>query len=143
MPWVSPIYDRTHADVLFAAEHGSSPLPLKGARNHTDLQRITGNAHYLRDYFVLLGFAVPSMTCKTAWSLGEVPAYAEIAKIRADLISLKAVVPAIQSAAVPSLPYNDYMKINDVERILFDIERVLAGVEKSIIRCGEIFSGEW
>ena len=137
MSWIEPIFDRTQSDVAYAKAHRDSVLPLKGARNHTDLLRITGNIYFLREYFVGFGHIVPAMICKTAWALGEVPPQSEIEKIRADLDTLKAVVSLIQTPATPVLPYNHFQKINSVERILWDIEHVLNTIEKEWWITGE------
>ena len=89
MPWIDPIWDRTLSDVVYAANNRGSPEPLKGARNASDLQRVTGNIHYLCDVLVRHGYRI-APTCKTNWAVNEVPPESEFAKIKSDLENLKA-----------------------------------------------------
>ena len=140
MPWVDPIFDWTLYDVV-AADH-SSPEPQKGARNYTDLIRITGNIHYLRDLLVASGISAPPPESKTAWVLGEVPPYSEIDKIRRDIEALKSAF-FVSSATpdTPNLPYTHFQKLNDIEKILFDIEVLFGSVVAAFRHSGTFNSG--
>ena len=130
--WKTPIYDRTYSDVRYADQHRDSPLPLKGARNHTDLERITGNIHFLSAWLLEYGYSAPT-TCKTDWTLGEVPQRAEINKIRTDVLTLRRAFFVMRTTpSTPELPYTHYQKINDIERILFDIEVLIENMLRTV-----------
>ena len=140
--WIDPIYDRTLEDVQYANANRDSPQPLKGARNYTDLNRIAGNIHYLSDILSNYGY-VSSATCKTAWTLGEVPSYSEFMKIQSDLISLRYhVVGMVTTPVTPGLPYTHYQKINDIEKILFDTEQMIENMAAAWFYSDELYSGE-
>jgi len=141
MAWTKPITDRTQSDVEYARAHRDSPSILKGARNYTDLQRWTGNIHHLKDMFNSLGFNI-AVTCKTSWTLGEVPPRAEINKIRDDLTTLRSVYAVLPTTPpTPALPYINYQKMNDIEKILLDIEQIIQGFSAAVIHSGTTQSG--
>jgi len=144
MPWVEPIFDRTIMDVATAQNNRESTLPQKGARNYTDLVRITGNIYYIRDLMNQHGISPAALTSKLNWVLGEVPTYNDILQIKNDLNKLKTAFSALQISAppTPDLPYLSYYKLNDVEEILFIANRILKGIEEMFIYSGEIYGGE-
>ena len=142
MPWINPIFDRTQTDVDYARANRNSPLPLKGARNYTDLNRITGNIHYLSETLWSYGYTVP-VTCKREWVLGEVVPHNELDKIRADLNSLKDNYGLMTTTpATPDLPYTHFRKLNDIEKIIFDVATILQRMIDAWFFSGELYSGE-
>ena len=143
MPWIEPITDRNLADVQYANEHRDSPLPLKGARNYTDMIRITGNIAYVHDVLAGFGYNVPPQQSKLTWTIGEIPNAAEIDKIKQDIGALRGIAYVLSTTpAVPELPYTHYEKINAVEKILFDIKMLIERREAGFIFSREMLSGE-
>jgi len=130
-------------DVQFANANRDSPLPLKGARNYTDLIRITGNIAHLISALAEMGHSLPAQKSKQVWAVGEVPPEAEIDKIRQDMASLReAAVIHPSTPAAPGLPYTHYEKMNDIERILYDIHMMEQRRKEGFVYSGEMYSGE-
>ena len=143
MPFINPIFDRTLNDVNFARNNRNNPLPLKGAINYVDWNRITGNIHYLSDTLLEYGYNVP-VTCKTSWALGEVPPLSEFVKIFNDLNKIKQNYYIMQTTPItPSFSWNHYQKINDIERIIFDVENILQWMLNTTIYSNQNYSNEF
>lgn len=89
---------------------------LKGALNYTDLNRIEENC---RELSRLLGI---ELTTKTDWDLQDIPTVQEFNRIRynIELLKTSAYTP-YDIPDTPEEPFNTYQKINDIEKILYDI----------------------
>ena len=137
------IFDRTLLDVEYANENRDSVEMLKGALNYADLIRITVTSHFLRSQLTALGVPAPEMISKTSWQVGEIPNYTEIDKIRLDVNALRGSIPVFATTPqAPCMPLTHYEKINDIEKILFDIYELIKGVVTEFMFSGEINSGE-
>jgi len=107
------------------------------------LIRITGNIAHLIGVLAEMGYVLPAQKSKLSWAVGEIPPEAEIDKIRQDMEALRGVaVIAPSTPAAPGLPYTRYDKINDVEKILFDIYRMEERRAEGFVYSGEMYSGE-
>ena len=141
--WITPVTDRTRADVDYARLNRNSPESLKGMRNYTDLQRIANNLRYLRDVLMGYGYTVPELTCRDDWGVGDVPRRADIEKFKADVSAIRATgFIAEDTPQVPDLPYLHYQKLNDIERILLDAIEAIARLEADFLYCGECYAGD-
>ena len=141
--WVAPITDRDASDVERAAAEPGAAQSLKGARNHTDLSRITGNMRYIRDTLRIHGYILPELISKTHWSVGEIPARSEIKKIRADVETLReAWVVFMSTPQTPELPYTHYEKMNRIERIIFDLGKTIEYMMAAFRFSNQFYSGE-
>ncbi len=126
--WTRPVYDRTWQDV--------SEKTRKGFINTEDLNRIENNIRYLADLFGL------TLITK-AWSDNEWIYVADVRRIGTNIGRLvTAYAKRATSPDVPEMPYNDYTKWNDIEKILGDIKELYDDNMASRPRCGEIYSGE-
>lgn len=131
MPLIPPVFDRTEFDVSYAITHRNDPEHLKGAQNYTDWNRLTQNIHYLADLLSSFGYSA-IITCKNDWQKRDMPTMSEVANIRNNLEKLrKAFFMFRGSVNTPNLPLNTYQKINDAERILFEIDGAIAIMAKS------------
>ena len=141
--WLNPIIDRTQYDVEYADMNRGDPNPLKGMRNASDLNRIGGNLRYARRLLRDVGYHIPEILCRDDWGISDIPRESDIMKIRADVTALRA-VPLFtpNTPDVPTLPYLHYEKLNDIERILFDVYTIIQKVHKSYIGTNEIGCGE-
>lgn len=128
------IYDRNILDITVAKDitikiqtTGFSSLTdaekqqwqsgLKGTLNHTDLNRIEGNS---RDIAHMVGVSIEET--KTSWSMTDIPTQNDFRRILDNVRKIRAsnyVHP--DTPVTPELPLNRYEKINDIERILFDV----------------------
>lgn len=120
MSWLEPIVDRTWADVEYADANRGSLAPLKGMRNYSDLNRISGNLRAIRELLVDVGYIIPPITSRDDWDMFELPRESDIRKIKDDLITLTEAAPFFDDMPdVPELPYLHYQKLNDIESILY------------------------
>lgn len=89
---------------------------LKGTLNYTDLNRIEGNCKVLSE---LLGMKI---TTKTSWTLQDIPTVQELNRIRGNIELLKtSAYTPYNVLDTPEATLNTYQKINDIEKILYDI----------------------
>lgn len=158
MKFETPIFDRTleHVNSLkILLEKGyknftekdkiSWESNLKGALNISDLNRIENNIS------VIAEILNTTLTSKTNWKETDIPIQSDFLRIQSNLLNLRSKLSYILddvTPKVPNLPFNYYTKINDIEKILFDIYNLLLHQEQYY--CGEgtetsqieIYSGE-
>lgn len=128
--FITPIYDRTLKDVLEVIELNNKmqtrtytpedmtrwQQDLKGALNISDLNRIINNIEYMASLVEadLIHQPVPNIPT-SSW-------------YRVLLLNLKSVEDAWMtystSPVVPEQPINTYTKLNDIEKILFDLKEI-------------------
>lgn len=134
MSWITPIIDRTQADVNLVLEYdniGYNNLTpeqkavwnagMKGALNASDLNRIENNIQYLASILELY-----NLNIKTNWQMSDVPRNNDFNRILSNLNALKDKFHLkydISLPETPNLPLNSYEKINDIENILYIINR--------------------
>lgn len=129
--FITPVFDRTYEDIRtlkYLLNKGYSNLNyeeklmwdtnLKGALNVSDLNRIEHNIS------ILLADVGITFTPKI-WSEKDIPLKSDFEKIRTNLVKLCLATNSKFIVAVPILPYNTYQKINDIEKIIFDIFKIL------------------
>lgn len=137
--WKQPIIDRTQADVQYAQAHRDSLEPLKGARNISDLQRVRDNLQHLSDVLNGYGYVVSLL----AMPISEVPTYSEIQTISNNIQRMRNVLSVFTSTpSTPKLPINVYWKMNDLEKILHDIDILIKNMIAEFTYSGETYSGE-
>lgn len=123
----SYVYDRTLEDVLLAktlrekylngtiteAEKLIYATDLKGARNRSDFLRIINAMEYIALMFDV-DFSINT--------LPEIPTESYIQELVDDVEMFRSTLPVHEDTPyTPSLPINTYKKMNDLEKILFDI----------------------
>lgn len=132
MAWITPITDRTQADVNLVLEYGSigynnlTPeqkavwnAGMKGALNASDLNRIENNIKFLASSLELY-----NLNIKTDWQMSDVPRNNDFNRILSNLNAVKDKARerfSINLPGTPSLPLNGFEKINDIENILYII----------------------
>lgn len=133
MTYREPVFDRTQSDVIKLQDflsRGYKNLTddekiewlntnFKGALNSSDLNRIEKNMNVLSDF---LGLTIGAKT----WQETDIPINSDFTRIKNNLISIRnqAEVKNLiydSTPEVPDLPFNHYQKINDIERIIYDI----------------------
>lgn len=129
------ITDRTQADV----DNGTD----KGYYNATDLNRVGAAVEYIAERFNSMGYIV-EVSPRTDWQESDLPTETELVAYLADVSVLRAVSAVMQSTPeVPeSMKFLDYIKANDIEKILSDIDTLISNIQKSWYFAGELFSGE-
>lgn len=134
------IYDRTQADVNYALNNPQSTLFLKGAYNHTDLNRIEAYSEYVAEQLNLYNYSV-NITTKTNWTDEDFPTRTEMKRIRDNVEKLKNAF--ISFTSVPaSLEKMTYQKANDLEKVLYELDTLINNMIASFYYSGEVYSGE-
>jgi len=131
--WLNPIFDRTQEDVDFAIMNRNHPEPLKGMRGNSDLDRISNNMRYVRDYLIANGYYAPEITSRNDWDeTGDFARESDIQKFKNDLIGLRSAGAVwVTTPDVPDLPYLHFEKINDIEKIIYDIHIMVYNIKNN------------
>lgn len=146
--WISPIYDRTQADVDFAIskiaewkKNGNTNVyELKGCMNVSDINRIENDIQYLSDHLSEM-YYFPHTVSKT-WDVSGLP---DINEVNRMIQNIREIISAFfQSRNAPNLPDTmlTYEQVNDVEENLFLIKNILDNMVRSFRECGTFYCGE-
>lgn len=129
------ITDRTRADVANQTD--------KGFYNASDLNRVGAAVEYIAGRFTALGYACP-VTVKKDWLTSDAPTALQMEAYRQNIVTLRSQIAVMASTpeAPASMAGLNYVKANDIERILLAVEDTLRRLEKTFWYSGEIYSGE-
>lgn len=129
------ITDRTAADVASGTD--------KGYYNVTDLNRVGAAVKYIAKQFTGYGYAV-EISPKTDWSESDTPTASQMETYRLNIANLRAVIAIM--ASTPKTPetmrFLDYLKANDIERILQDLDTLITNMEQAWFFSGDLYAGE-
>lgn len=129
------ITDRTAADVASGTD--------KGYYNATDLNRVGEAVAHIAERFTGYGYAV-AVSPKTDWSESDTPTASQMETYRLNIASLRAVIAVL--ASTPETPERmralDYVKANDIERILQDLDTLITNMEQAWFFSGDLYAGE-
>ena len=106
MEWITPIIDRTQADVNLVLEYDN-------------INRIENNIQFVASILELY-----NLNIKTNWQMSDVPRNNDFNRILNNLNAVKDRAHerfGIDLPETPSLPLNSFEKINDIENILYII----------------------
>lgn len=152
------ITDRTRLDVLYVeklaeklkkgtattedlAEWNSASL--KGSYNASDLNRVGAAMQYVADRLNSFGYAVV-ISPKVDWMETDSPAVSDMRLYLSNLAVLRSQFAVMRST--PQIPADmerlTYTEANNIEKILEDIEFLLANTAKGWFYSGDVFSGE-
>lgn len=151
MAWQTPIFDRTDEDVLKVQTYdliGYKYLTneqksewdngLKGALNYKDLNRIEGNIEYLEDVYGAEGLDI-----KTNWIYTDIPKTSDFQRILNNIEALSELYEVFDTTPnIPNIPINTYQKINDIEKILYDMYWIFENKSLAFARDDKIYGAE-
>jgi hypothetical protein len=133
------IRDRTQADVDYAKEQGSKIEIRKGAYNITDLNRVEKVTEYLNER---LSAYKLTLTIKKDWAFTDIPTTTQMERYRTNIKQIMSCFP-FNTVTLPTTMQNlDYVGANHIEQILYDLNKVIDGIEAEYFHAGEIYSGE-
>jgi len=143
MPWITPIYDRTESDAIYARLHPDTTADLKGAWNVADYVRAKGDLEYVAAELTIYGYpvtlqAMPDVTVSSLGMQAYVSLLTDNAQAVVDAFTTMATTPAVPEAVNPW----GWSKVNDLEQILADVEALINKMSAAFIYCGTIYSGE-
>lgn len=149
------ITDRTQADYeewltlsripwkrMTEAQKAKWSLPMKGAYNYTDLNRVGAAILALRALFAQYGYAV-TVSVRTDWTAGERPMPEEMESYLQSIANIRAVLTVRKTTpAVPSSMDDGTVSIwNNIEQILLDVEMLINNMIASFRYCGAAVCG--
>ena len=109
----------------------------------SDLNRVGAAVQYVAERFTAQGYAV-TVSPKTDWLASDIPTSSELETYRQNIAALRALIAVIKST--PETPetmrFLDYIKANDIERILLDLDTLLTNAALAWYQSGELFAGE-
>lgn len=132
---LSLITDRTRADVENETD--------KGFYNASDLNRVGAAVEYIAGRFAALGYACP-VTVKKDWLTSGAPTASQMETYRQNIVTLRGQIAVMQSTpnAPASMAGLNYVKANDIEQILLDLDALIDNLIKSWYFSGEVYAGE-
>lgn len=146
MEWIEPITDRTQTDVSDAIAaikswrgHPEEAVELKGCFNATDMNRIEGNIGFLAEKFAELTYPV-EVSIRT-WEKKDAPKVSDVNRIMSNLRNLSYAFTDFGFPAIPSAML-DFQEINDVETIIYQVNRLLDIMTETFKKCGTFKSGQ-
>lgn len=126
MAFITPIYNRTSTDVAYVFAHQGSDSELKGALNVSDLNRIENNVEWLHEQLYAYGYS-NLVDVKTDWVNTDFIYLDDIDRIRQNVLNL--VNAYYDLAESPTIVLGQeplsYTHINDIEKVIFDIDSIL------------------
>jgi len=129
------ITDRTAADVAQGTD--------KGFYNASDLNRVGAAVEYIAGRFAALGYACP-VTVKKDWLTSDAPTQRQMETYRQNIVTLRGQIAVMQSTpnAPASMAGLDYVKANNIEQILLDLDALIDKLIKSWYFSGDLYAGE-
>lgn len=132
---LSLITDRTRADVVNQTD--------KGFYNASDLNRVGAAVEYIAGRFTALGYDCP-VTVKKDWLTSGAPTASQMEAYRQNIVTLRSQIAVMQSTpnAPASMAGLNYVKANNIEQILLDLDALITNITKSWYFSGELYAGE-
>lgn len=143
MDWISPIYDRTLSDVEYAKQNPETVDDLKGSYNASDLNRVNNNMLYIQEVFHAMGYTISFRSAQKVWTMKDIPTQKDFDKYLADVKTCRDKISVyLDTPEVPDYKSFNYIKANDIEKILFDVEELIRKIRAIYFYSGDIYSGE-
>lgn len=150
------ITDRTQLDVdrvnvlakkgwenMTPEERSEWEIGLKGAYNCTDLNRVQSAVRYLQNRLAGVGYFVTLSDSKN-WMVQDVPTLTDMQNYLADVAAIRGVMTLLNTT--PPVPDTmvglTYIKANQIEQILLDVDQLLTNIIASFTYSGEFYGGE-
>lgn len=128
------VFDRTLADVQALNE--------KGTYNAADLNRIKSACIEIADALTAAEIPVTLTTwTRATWTLANIPTDTDLDVFLENVGKLKAAIPNASPAVPASYAYLTYEKANDIEKILYEVEKALNNMLSIFPRAGVWTSG--
>lgn len=129
------VTDRTAVDVAQGTD--------KGFYNASDLNRVGAAVEYVAGRFAALGYACP-VTVKKDWLTSDTPTQRQMETYRQNIVTLRGQIAVM--ASTPETPASmaglNYVKANDIEQILLDLDALIDKLIKSWYFSGDLYAGE-
>lgn len=132
---LSLVTDRTAADVR--AQNG------KGTYNASDLNRVGAAVEYIAGRFTDLGYSC-TVPVKKDWLMTDLPTQGQMETYRQNIAALRGLLAVMPSTppTPESIRFLDYVRANNIEQILLDLDALITNITKAWYFSGELFAGE-
>lgn len=111
--------------------------------NVSDLNRVGEAVRYLAERFTGYGYAV-TVNPKTDWTEDNVPTRKQLETYRRNIAELRRQLTVM--AATPETPETmralNYVKANNIERILQDLDTLITNMEQAWFFSSDLYAGE-
>lgn len=119
--------------------------PLKGAYNHTDLNRVGAALNYVRDRLSASRYLqADAFTAREDWRSDEIPTIPEMSAYLGYVSMIREALA--QFPTTPNAPTDpnslDYNVANNIEQILVDVDELITRMMAAAYYSGDLFSGE-
>ena len=128
MAWMEPVTDRKQSDIQNKTR--------KGYANADDFNRLENNCGVLSDIFSL------GLQTKTDWQRTDKPTENSQTRIIGNVEKIHGAFSVSGNPDPPKYPLNTWQKWNAAETILLNVYNGSNRLMDSIIRAGEVFSGD-
>ena len=153
---LSLITDRTERDVerwrvlhnkgyaaLTEDERAEWNAGLKGAYNHTDMNRVESAVVFITNRLLEVGIYVEPIV-HPEWHIEDHPTKDDMQRYYDNIALLRSVLPLYTTT--PAAPTTDkrldYLTANAIEKILSDLDRQITAINQSWYYAGDVFTGE-
>lgn len=150
------ITDRTQADVDRYAELQAKGLrdmtdeeksewetSLKGAYNHTDMNRVESAVEYVANRLTEAGYVVLPIVKKN-WNVNDKPTLGDIKRYMKNIADIRAALTIFSTT--PEAPTTEkrltYQMANDMEQILIDVDDLISRMVSAYFYSNDLYSGE-
>lgn len=148
------IFDRTQDDVTAALRIRENKIKLftpptaeetrsleRGFIDYTTLNRIENKQAELRELLISSGSSFFDIKTKT-WTADDIFNETEFSRIVGNLDVLKNGINVLPDTPDTPQPALYFVIINDIEKILFDMDALLQNMISAYCFCGELYCGE-
>lgn len=150
------ITDRTQADVDRFAELQAKgwrgmtedektewETALKGAYNHTDMNRVESAVEYVANRLTEAGYVVLPVVRKN-WTVSDKPTLGDIKRYMKNIADIRATLATFSTT--PEAPTTEkrltYQMANDMEQILVDVDDLISRMVSAYFYSNDLYSGE-
>ncbi len=121
MAWINPIYDRKQEDI--------QNLTYKAYLNYDDFNRIEGNIQFLNE--IVERFVNTGINAVSDWTVGDIITQKDFDRISNYINKLMSIVTSDKFI----FSVIDYKKINELEKIIYNLKDKLSVQTSNILFC--------
>ena len=150
------ITDRTQADVdryvelqakgwrgMTDAEKSEWETSLKGAYNHSDMNRVESAVEYVANKLTEAGYVVLPIVKKN-WTDSDKPTLDDIKRYMKNIADIRSALATFYTT--PEAPIAEkrltYQMANDMEQILIDVDDLISRMASAYFYSNDLYSGE-
>lgn len=128
---------------MTAGERAEWTAGMKGAYNSTDLNRVQEATAYLNERLAECGYVTEYVPLKV-WTVDDAPTRTELELYLQNVRAIRDSFVVLEStpAAPTSMTRFNYIKANNIEQILIDVDGLITKMIASYSYSGECFGGE-